>query len=68
MEDPLPANNGGLKYNYAQREPSVSYLRSALYFLAYTVIEQFPDLARAFVDGLAVPGSDEVAEFLDGLR
>ena len=54
--------------NYARREPSVSYLRSALYFLAYTVIEQFPDLARAFVDGLAVPGSDEVAEFLDGLR
>lgn len=54
--------------NYATRRPSVSYLRSSLYFLAYTLIEQFPALAAAFVDGMEAPGSDEVPEFLDRLR
>jgi hypothetical protein len=54
--------------NYAARRPSVSYLRSSLYFLAYSVVEQFPALAAAFIDGLPAPGSDEVPEFLSRLR
>ena len=64
--DALDVDNS--QRNYAARRPSVSYLRSSLYFLAYAVIEQFPALAAAFVDGLEAPGSDEVPEFLDRLR
>jgi hypothetical protein len=64
--DALDVSNS--QRNYAARQPSVSYLRSSLYFLAYTVIEQFPALAAAFIDGLEAPGSDEVPEFLDRLR
>jgi hypothetical protein len=64
--DALDAENA--LRNYATRRPSVSYLRSSLYFLAYSMIEQFPALAAAFVDGLEAPDSDEVPEFLDRLR
>jgi hypothetical protein len=31
--------------NYNIRAPSVSYLRSSLYFLAYHIAEQFPAIA-----------------------
>ncbi|HEX8628753.1 MAG TPA: hypothetical protein VF755_11335 [Catenuloplanes sp.] len=36
--------------NYERRQPSVSYLRSALYFVAYQLIERFPTLAAAYAD------------------
>lgn len=34
--------------NYNRRRPSVSYLRSSLYFLAYLICERFPALADVF--------------------
>jgi hypothetical protein len=51
--------------NYQRRQPSVSYLRSSLYFLAYTVVERFPALAAAFADPSVVArASEEVPSWL----
>jgi hypothetical protein len=51
--------------NYRRRQPSVSYLRSSLYFLAYTVVERFPALAAAFADPRIVArASEEVPSWL----
>jgi len=45
--------------NYDRRQPSVSYLRSSVYFMAYLMIERFPALATAFADPTIVARSSE---------
>lgn len=51
--------------NYQRRQPSVSYLRSSMYFLAYLVVERFPALASAFADPTIVArASEEVPSWL----
>lgn len=45
--------------NYERRQASVSYLRSAMYFLAYHVVERFPALAAAFADPTIVASASE---------
>lgn len=45
MIDALDVENS--RRNYANRVPSGSYLRSALYFAAYMILERFPPLADA---------------------
>ncbi len=51
--------------NYGQRRPSVSYLRSSLYFTAYQLIERFPALAAAFADPtILARASEEIPAWL----
>lgn len=51
--------------NYDRRRPSVSYLRSAIYFLAYSLVERFPPLAAGFADPTIVArASEEVPSWL----
>jgi gamma-glutamylcyclotransferase (GGCT)/AIG2-like uncharacterized protein YtfP len=51
--------------NYDRRQPSVSYLRSSLYFMAYHVVERFPALAAAFADpSIVARASEEVPSWL----
>lgn len=45
--------------NYERRQASVSYLRSAMYFLAYHVVERFPALAAAYADPTIVASASE---------
>ncbi len=64
--DALDLSNS--RRNYAMRVPSVSQLRSALYFLAYDVVERYPRLATAFIDGIEGPDPDRIPGFLRDLR
>lgn len=51
--------------NYAQRVPSVSYLRTSLYMLAYMLIEQFPAVADVFSGpALTAKNPEEVYQWL----
>jgi hypothetical protein len=51
--------------NYDRRQPSVSYLRSAMYFTAYLLVERFPTLAQAFADPTIIAqASEEIPEWL----
>lgn len=45
--------------NYGRRQASVSYLRSAMYFLAYHLVERFPSLAAAYADPTIVASASE---------
>jgi hypothetical protein len=45
--------------NYERRQASVSYLRSAMYFLAYHVVERYPALAAAFAEPTIVASASE---------
>jgi len=45
--------------NYDRRKASVSYLRSAMYFLAYHVVERYPALAAAFADPTIIASASE---------
>ncbi|GLH99893.1 hypothetical protein [Phytohabitans aurantiacus] len=47
--------------NYARRQPSVSARRSQLYFLAYFIIANFPDLAAGLADPSIVDLGDDPA-------
>ncbi|MTI42767.1 hypothetical protein JM93_00970 [Roseibium hamelinense] len=52
--------------NYGIRVPSVSYLRSSLYFMAYTICEQFPALADIFSGAaLAADDPDHILDWLN---
>jgi hypothetical protein len=56
---------GNSMRNYDRRQPSVSYLRSSVYFMAYLMVERFPALAAAFADPTIVARtSEEVPSWL----
>ncbi|GGJ75330.1 hypothetical protein GCM10010123_01680 [Pilimelia anulata] len=51
--------------NYQRRTPSVSYLRSSLYFTAYLIAERFPALAAGFADPtILARASEEIPSWL----
>ena len=52
--------------NYEQRVPSVSYLRTSLYMMAYIFIEQFPAVADIFSGPeLKASNPDEICKWLN---
>ncbi|MBF0153844.1 MAG: hypothetical protein HQL64_08915 [Magnetococcales bacterium] len=55
--------------NYGIRSPSISYLRSSLYFLSYMILEHFPDLADILSGApLASTDPDAIKNWLDQSR
>lgn len=55
--------------NYGVRVPSVSYLRSSLYFIAYLICERFPAIADAVATGSQQPElPDSIADWIKDSR
>jgi tRNA(Ile)-lysidine synthase TilS/MesJ len=52
--------------NYSLRTPSVSHLRSSLYFMAYDIAEKHPSIAESLAAGGTTPNApDLIHEWLD---